>query len=74
MTGQGGKHRHSSTTEARPGPERIQQGSPTEIAGNILGRKHKDEGEHTDRDLTGVGGNGVRTQVLTTLGIRSNGV
>ena len=45
VTGQGGKHKRSSTMGVRSGPEWIHEGSPTEIVGNVLGGKRKDEGE-----------------------------
>ena len=45
-TGQGGKH-NCSKSNGSPGGARTEynEGSPTEIAGNILGREREDEGE-----------------------------
>ena len=66
VTGQGGKHNRSKSNGSPGGAgTEYNEGSPTEITGNILGRDVRMRGKHSGQDLTGVGGNGVRTQVLT---------
>ena len=46
VTGQGGRHNHSKSNGSPDGARtEYNKGSPTEIAGNILGREREDEGE-----------------------------
>ena len=66
VTGQGGRH-NCSKSNGSPG------GARTEYTREVRRRlpetyweeNARTRGEHSGRDLTGVGGNGVRTQVLT---------
>ena len=66
VTGRGEKHKHSKSNGGPVGARteytrEVRRRSPeTYREGNARTR-----GEHRGRDLTGVGGNGVRTQVLT---------
>ena len=46
VTGQGGRHNCSKLNGSPDGAgTEYNEGSPTEIAGNILGREREDEGE-----------------------------
>ena len=46
VMGQGGKHNRSKSNGSPDGAgTEYNEGSPTEIAGNILGREREDEGE-----------------------------